>query len=331
MPATTPRGRAQGAATRRNIPLLAALAATLACALLVLLHESGKLEVPGLASVEADTTDARFRLRGERRPAADDVAIVGFDDELRRQAPDVFQKRAGWGRFLDALARYEPRAVAIDAFFASPEVPLPEGVVAQVRAAHGGLTDEVVAGSPAVAAARDALHAVVEATRGDDDLATAVRRSGNVLLGVLFFLERGELHNYLGRRRHADDIGQPQLRDLIRVAVGIVLTDDAHRPLLLRLANLQRLLPQRHRQFIFGQIAHFALELGKVRLSLKNQVDVNPFISRSVGDERLQLKLAQFGKMWRSAVVGGLQSKQTRSLKRLNYPSRMAAFGRNHA
>ena len=178
--------------SRVNAPLAAAAAATLACTLLAFLHESGRVDLPGLRAIEEDTVDARFVVRGPRTPKGDDIAIVGFDDALRTSAPDVFQKRAGWGRFLDALAAYEPRVVAIDAFFASPEIPLPPGVVEQVRSARAGLGDAETARSPAVAAAGQALQAVIEATRGDDDLAAALGRAGNVLLGSLFFLEGGE-------------------------------------------------------------------------------------------------------------------------------------------
>ena len=177
---------------RVNVPLWSALLATALSALALLGHHTGQWAVPGLAEAELATVDARFSLRGPRPPRDGQIVVVGFDDRLRQAAPDVFQRRAGWATFLRALAHYQPRAVGLDAFFATAELPLPAPVTQAVAGALAGLTAEEVARSPAVARAHDALRQVHEAVRGDAALASALRESHNVLLPLLMFLDHGE-------------------------------------------------------------------------------------------------------------------------------------------
>jgi len=155
-------------------------------------HLASWLTVPGLDAAELLTVDARLKIRGPRPPMDGSIVIVGFDDDLRRRHPETFQQRAGWARFIDKLQGYEPKAVAIDAFFSSPEIPLPTGVVAKVRKAHAALTPAEIASSKNVALAHKALQAVVDATNGDRLLAAAVKRGKNIVLGLLFFVDNGE-------------------------------------------------------------------------------------------------------------------------------------------
>jgi len=179
-------------AVARNLPLLVAALTTAACTLVLVGHKSGWVSLPALDAWELDTVDARFTVRGVQRPADDRIVIVGFDDQLRRQAPEVMQQRAGWARFLLALDRYQPHAVALDAFFAEPEAVLPPATVTQVDAAVQALRLAPDATSTAARQALAALAAVQDATRGDEKLAAALGRSGNVLLSALFFFENGE-------------------------------------------------------------------------------------------------------------------------------------------
>ncbi len=176
----------------RNWPLLVAALATLLCTALLAGHKGGLYTLAALDSWELDTVDARFAVRGPLPAVGDDIVIVGFDDQLRREAPDVLQQRAGWARFLDALARYQPRMVALDAFFAEPEQVLPAETVTQVNAALQALELAQESTSTVHTAALRALRAVREATRGDQKLTAALQRSGNVLLGALFFVDDGE-------------------------------------------------------------------------------------------------------------------------------------------
>jgi adenylate cyclase len=186
-----------GEGSARNLALTVALAATALCTLLAALHLRGTVKLPLVDGIELVTLDGRFLLRGPRAPQTD-VVLLGLDDDLRREYPDVLQTRTGWARLLVALAQAEPRLVAIDAFFASPEVVLPDDVVARVRDARRRLDAAPLAardsGPPAdaIAAARGALDAVDAETHGDERLAAALRRLPPTALAALFFLDAGE-------------------------------------------------------------------------------------------------------------------------------------------
>lgn len=175
-----------------NAALAVAALATIGCLALLTAQASGLLALPVLDSWELDTVDARFRLRGPLQPVDQNIVIVGFDDQLRREAPEVLQQRAGWARFVDALSAYRPRAVALDAFFSDPEEILPPATVTQVDAAVASLQLAPEATSTAGTAALTALRAVQDATRGDEKLAASLARAGNVLLSSLFFVDQGD-------------------------------------------------------------------------------------------------------------------------------------------
>ncbi len=173
--------------SRKTLPPLVAAGVALLAVGLYALHCGGAIALPGLTRAELAAIDARFELRGRRALRTQDIVIVALDEKTRAEAPDLFQKRAGWARLVAALGRYRPAAVGIDGYFASPEITLPEEVVTQVKAARAALAAEP--GSAAVAAGVAALDAVVEETRGDEKLAAAVGEAGVVWLGALLFLE----------------------------------------------------------------------------------------------------------------------------------------------
>lgn len=89
--------------------------------------------LPGLETVEGLSVDARFRLRGSRGPATDRVVVVGIDDETRARHPEVLQTRRGYAELIRALTKYDAKVIALDLFFSSPEVILPEALEADVR------------------------------------------------------------------------------------------------------------------------------------------------------------------------------------------------------
>ncbi len=208
--------RSNTSSRHMNMPLWVAALATVALAGIALAHQRGWLDVPGLDELELATLDARFLVRGERPRLDEAVTIVGFDDRLHQTAPEVFQRRAGWAKFLDALHGYHPKAVGLDAFFAAPELPLPAEVTRQVSDTLAQLPADPTADSP-LALAKRALQAVDVAVHGDDQLAAALRRSGNVLLPVLFFLDNGE-----SAPMPADKPEPPGLHGA-RVGEGVVL------------------------------------------------------------------------------------------------------------
>ena len=168
----------------RNVPLLTAVVATVVALALVLVHAK-VAPLPGLAALEGLTVDARFRLRGPRAPATDRIVIVGFDDKLRQAAPDVIQTRRGYARFVDALTAYDPKLVAFDVFFSSPEVVLPDPLAARVRALDQALRAST---DPALAEAKGVIADVTAELRGDEVLAAAIARSKRIFLGALFVL-----------------------------------------------------------------------------------------------------------------------------------------------
>lgn len=162
------------ASRRRNVPLLTALLATAIAALAAYGHARQHVTLPGIDAVEGLSIDARFAFRGPRDPRTTDVVIVGMDDQLRDEALDVLQTRKGYARLIDALTAANPKLIALDLFFSYPEEILPEALAQRVRTA---------------AAAPDAdplLLAIAEELRGDELLATAIARSGRVLLGANF-------------------------------------------------------------------------------------------------------------------------------------------------
>jgi adenylate cyclase len=170
----------------RNVPLITALIATLLAGILALVHAKVS-SLPGMAALEGLTIDARFRMRGPRPATTDRVVIVGIDDQTRREAPDVIQTRRGYARLIDALTAYDPKLIALDLFFDSPEIVLDDALAARVRTLSATLaTDE----DPKVAEAKSVLAAIVEELRGDELLAAAVARSRRVFLGALFFLDK---------------------------------------------------------------------------------------------------------------------------------------------
>jgi adenylate cyclase len=145
------------------------------------------IEIPGLDEAERASIDVRFRLRGPR-PADPRIAVVGIDDRTRQAAPDLVQTRRGWAHLIDALARYQPKVIALDLFFSSPEQLLRPGLAERVRSADRALRESF---EPLPAAAQDAaaaLAAVVDELRGDEVLAQAIGRAGVVYLGASFRL-----------------------------------------------------------------------------------------------------------------------------------------------
>jgi adenylate cyclase len=172
---------------RINAPLVASAIATAICAGVYAGHRAGIAQVPGLDAAEAASIDARFRLRGRQKPRDDQLAIVGLDEVTRRERPDIVQTRRGWARLIEAIAAGRPSGIAIDAFFANPEVNLSRETVARVRQAASELRAET-GSSPAAQSALAALSAVIDETRGDELLADAIRRAGNVTLAFAFEL-----------------------------------------------------------------------------------------------------------------------------------------------
>jgi adenylate cyclase len=175
------------ASSPRNVPLATAIVATVVVVALTAVHLY-VAPIPGMGSLEGFATDARFRLRGHRPPDTDRIVIVGLDDKTRAANPEIFQTRRGWAQFITALSKYDPKIIALDLFFDSPEIILPEPLAKRVREA-----DQEWKKAPAPSGDEDQLNRfgkllgdVADELRGDELLADAIARSKRVYLGAYF-------------------------------------------------------------------------------------------------------------------------------------------------
>jgi adenylate cyclase len=205
---------------RRNLPLVVGIGVTLLMTALYGLHATNVAPLPVLERLEAWTLDARFRLRGTRPPRTDEleIVIVGLDDKVREQVPKLNQERRLWAPFLDRIAKGGPKVIAIDYIFDTPEQMLPPALVRGIEARKKELDALVTrgakdgaggrAGDGPVAAAlrrtRSLLDRLLEHTRGDERMAAAFARAGNVVPAVLFrFPGEGGGGAPVGRLRRA--------------------------------------------------------------------------------------------------------------------------------
>lgn len=151
-------------------------------------HKSATVELPGLDAWENSSRDWRFRLRGPTKRLDDRIVIVGLDTATKRSAPELWQTRRGFSELVSKIDASNPRALGIDAFFASPEIVLPAKTIEAVRAAQRAL-EETPDLSPAHELASSALRLVDDETHGDDIFANAVADSDKVVLALLFYLQ----------------------------------------------------------------------------------------------------------------------------------------------
>jgi adenylate cyclase len=191
-------------ALRRNLPLVVGISVTGLMGLLYALHATSVARLPVLDRLEAWTLDARFRLRGSRAPRGDglQIVIVGLDDKVREEIPKLNQERRLWASFIDRIAAGGPRVIAVDYIFDTPEQVLPPDLerslkarkreidaLAQDLASTGPATSEgPVTGRVAavIKRTRTLLSRLLEHTRGDERMAAAFGRAGNVVPAVLF-------------------------------------------------------------------------------------------------------------------------------------------------
>lgn len=204
-----------------NAPLWAALLATGLCALLYLASVKLADTTPWLEELEWASTDARFHLRGPRAPKSDEIVVVGIDNKTRLQAVEVFQTRRGMARLFTALARYEPRMIAADMFFASPESPLQYSVIDEVRAARAGLV-ELTDETPAVKLAVQAFDSVLYEVESDRILAQVIAECEQVLLGVMFHLPEND-------KQKPTPVGAPEPAGLARAQFAEYVAADGPR------------------------------------------------------------------------------------------------------
>ena len=172
-----------------NAPMRIAILAAIAVLALTAVHLWVQ-PIPGLAAVEDQTIDMRFRLRGSRPAATDRVVVVGIDDDTRARFPELMQTRRGYAALVRALTKYDVKVIAFDLFFSSPEALLPDSIAKQVRAADAERrTAAPLVDEPNAALVRSlsaVIALVADALDGDRDLAAAISESKRVFLGAYF-------------------------------------------------------------------------------------------------------------------------------------------------
>ena len=174
----------------RNVPLLTAIASTVVALGLLAVHLLAT-PLPGLEALEGLTIDARFKLRGPRAPGTDRIVIVGLDDETRRQHPDVLQTRRGYAKLFRALTAYDVKVIALDLYFAAPEVLLGDALEAEVRDTAAALQARPPDADETVTKLRALVGKIAEELRGDELLAAAIAESKRVFLGAYFIAAPG--------------------------------------------------------------------------------------------------------------------------------------------
>ena len=190
---------------RRHLTFLGGVGCTMVLALLFTLLGVGVVRSPLLERLEAWSLDARFRMRGPRRPKDDRIVIIGLDDKVRAQIPKLNQERRVWARFIDRVAAARPRAIGIDYIFDTPEEVLPAKLVQRLGTEHRRLVrlekrrDLGAEVRAVITSSRALVEALLEHTRGDERMGAAFRRAGNVVPAVLFHFSGAGYEGHTGR------------------------------------------------------------------------------------------------------------------------------------
>ncbi|HSC77801.1 MAG TPA: adenylate/guanylate cyclase domain-containing protein, partial [Candidatus Acidoferrales bacterium] len=139
-------------------------------------------------SLEVKTYDARFRLRG-RTPPAPEIIIVGIDQATLARLGSWPIPRSHYARLLENLAADGARVVGFDINFPKPDDKSGRELLRRAREDY--LKNTPAAGrDPRYLAQLDTLE---KESDTDAALAEAIRRTGRVVLGYLFFLSREEV------------------------------------------------------------------------------------------------------------------------------------------
>ncbi|MGD1210351.1 MAG: adenylate/guanylate cyclase domain-containing protein [Candidatus Acidiferrales bacterium] len=132
-----------------------------------------------LQNIEQRSLDMRFGMRGER-PHDDRVVIVGIDEKTLQKIGSYPLPRDSYALLINRLSADGARVIALDATFPTPQSNPAVQALEQFQRDMGS------SASPA------ALRKVKELERaGDQDanLATALKSSGKVVLGHIFFFD----------------------------------------------------------------------------------------------------------------------------------------------
>jgi adenylate cyclase len=161
-------------------PFVVALTSALLVALLFAIHRLPGPEVPGFDDLEQDLLEARFIVRGPRAPD-DHVALLVADEVTMRRAPEVFDRRLGWKRTIDATRAAGAALIVVDVFFMREEQLLSAPLIDEIKAAlsappGGALSDDV----------RALLERVIAEVSGDEVFAQTLGERDDVILAFHF-------------------------------------------------------------------------------------------------------------------------------------------------
>ena len=136
-------------------------------------------DAPGITfvkNVEQRSLDARFELRGVR-PHDDRLVIVGIDEKTLHKVGSWPIPRDAYAKLIDRLKQGGARVIAFDVTFPTPEKNSAVEALKQLRAQmQGKATPEVTA----------QIRAIELSSDKDAQLAAAMKRANNVVLGHLF-------------------------------------------------------------------------------------------------------------------------------------------------
>ncbi|HEX6011262.1 MAG TPA: adenylate/guanylate cyclase domain-containing protein [Geminicoccaceae bacterium] len=166
----------------REAPSLAQrLVVALLATFVVVVVETRLGDSDALRSLELETLDWRFRLRGPLRPG-DDVALVMVDDAAVARAGAWPPSRELIAAAVDRLAEAGARVIVLNLLFAEARAPLPAEARELLEAAAGSLP-------PAATPLRRRIEAALHGGGEDAALAAAIGAAGRVVTPYAFVFD----------------------------------------------------------------------------------------------------------------------------------------------
>ena len=136
---------------------------------------------------ELKSFDLRFLLRGRTEPAPD-IVIVGIDKATLSRIGSYPFSRKHWARMLDQLSADGAKVVGFDINFMEPDDKSAVQAISQIQSDYAA---QVAQGAPQ--SFLQQLEARAKEADTDQQLAEAIERSGNVVLGYNFEINREDL------------------------------------------------------------------------------------------------------------------------------------------
>ena len=145
------------------------------------------LDFPFLKFMELKALDLRMTSRGERLPGVETV-IAAIDEKSLKELGRWPWSRSTMARLVNALKKYEARAVGLDMDFSEPDsnASLKDMAAIQKEAERLGIADSRL---------NDYIEEKKMKADRDADLAAALQDAGNVTLGFFFHTAKREIEH----------------------------------------------------------------------------------------------------------------------------------------